>query len=317
MRKLVTALLAVALIVPVTMAGEAPAGEPVPEAPKASPPPLPLQTLEGFSGVYLTDTAYMVNPPEADGFFGKPSIAISGVRVGQKDLESLAVTTNIMGRLEFGYSFQRLGLGDWPHDIMKTTGIDIDHSSLLHTVGLRAMVLREGEGDTTWMPAFTIGVRYKKNATIAGINRDLAQIPRTLGYSDDDGLEYTATLSKTFVGVLPKPFILSVGLRNTDAIHAGFVGFSDDRHTVFEANGIFFLTDRLVFAAEYRQMPDELKGLKVAGTKLIMRQDDWWSMALGYVFNNNVTGTLGFANLGRVLNHDENICLLGQVKCEF
>ena len=292
-------------------------GEVVAEKPAAAPPPLPLQTLEGFSGVFLTETAYFANLPEGDGFWGKPSMALSGVRIGRKNLESVAFTTNFFRRIEFGYSFQRLGLGDWPREVRQATGIGIDHSSLLHTVGLRAMVLREGEGDTTWVPAVTVGVRYKKNSTIEDINDDLVGIPRTLGYKDDDGIDYTLMASKTFVGVLPKPFILSAGLRSTEAIHAGFVGFSRERHTVFEGNAIFFLTDRLVLAGEYRQMPNELKSLTVGGSKLIRRQDDWWSLALGYVFNSHLTGTLGFANLGRVLDREENICLLGQAKWEF
>jgi len=82
---------------------------------------------------------------------------------------------------------------------------------------------------------------------------------------------------------------------------------------VLEANGIFFITDQLVLAGEYRQMPDELGTLG----RLVREQDDWWSLALGYVVNSQLTVTAGFANLGRVLDDDENFCVLGQVKYEF
>jgi len=308
-----TVVLVAALAASVVVAAEAPAGKTAAKpAAKAAAPPLPLHTLEGPSGVYLTQTAYFANLPEGDGLFGKPSFAFSGVKVGHKDLEAFTVTTNVLKRFELSYSFQRLGLGDFPHDVKKATGISIDHSSLLHTLGLRAMVVREGEGSPS-MPAITLGVLFKKNTTIDDINDDLGGLLKTLSYRKDHGVDFTAVASKTFVGVLPKPFILSAGVRNTSAILGGFGGFGNDRHTVFEGHAIFFLTDRLVFAAEYRQMPHELRTLG----KLIRREDDWWSMAFAYVFNNNLTGTIGFAHLGRVLNHHEGFCPLAQLKWEF
>jgi len=224
------------------------------------------------------------------------------------------MTVNLMNRVEFGYSFQRLGLGDWGHDIRKATGLDLDHhSSLLHTVGARVMLVREGEGGNPWVPAITAGIRFKKNTTIGDINDDLAGVPRLLGYRNDHSVDYTLAASKTFVGVLPKPFILSVGLRSTEAIHAGFVGFARDRHTMFECHGIFFLTDHLVLAGEYRRMPKELAALG----KLVREPDDWWSLAFAYVINEHATATWGFAHLGSVLNHNERCCPLVQLKWEF
>lgn len=296
------------------LGGEAPeAAEPEKPAPKPAAPPLPLLSLEGFSGVYLTDTALLANAPAGDSPIGKPCFAFSAVKIGHKDLESFSATINVLKRIEFGYSFQRLGLGDFPHDVKKATGISIAHASHLHTVGVRAMILRDGEGGHAWVPAVTIGARYKKNTRTDDINDDLGGVLKALGYKDDDTVEFTLMASKVFAGILPKPFILSAGFRNTDAIHGGFVGFSNNRHTLFEGNAIFFITDRLVLAGEYRQMPGDLKTLG----KLVRKEDDWWSLAFAYVFNENLTGTLGFAHLGRVLNHKESFCPLAQLKWEF
>jgi len=296
-------------------AAEKPAASPAGEQPAAKPaaPPLPLHSLEGFSGVYLTETAYFANAPEGDAIAGKPCFAFSGVRIGRKDLQSLSMTVNLKNRVEFGYSLQRLSLGDLGHDV-RPLGLDLDHhSSILHTAGLRVMLVREGEGGNPWVPAITAGVRFKKNATMDNINDDLAGVPRLLGYRNDQSVDYTLTASKTVVGVLPKPFIVSAGLRNTEAIHAGFVGFAKERHTVFECHGIFFLTDRLVLAAEYRQMPRELRPLG----RLVRRPDDWWSLAFAYVINEHATATWGFAHLGSVLNHRQQCCPLVQFKWEF
>ena len=42
-------------------------------------PPLPLHNIEGNSGICLTSTAYLANPPEKGEFFGKPSFSTSAV----------------------------------------------------------------------------------------------------------------------------------------------------------------------------------------------------------------------------------------------
>ena len=304
----------VLVCVAVVLASLAGAAEVLEEEAPAAPAPLPLHSLEGFGGVYLTETAYLVNPPVGDRTIGLPSVAISAVDVGKKFLGSASATLNILGRVELGYSYQFLSLGDWDNDVEDATGLNISDGDVrLHTIGARAALIREGEWDTAWVPAVTFGVRYKNNTEIEDINDDLLNVPKALGYDDDDGVDFTLVASKTFAGVLPKPFILSLGVRSTEAIHAGYVGFTDDRELVLEANGIFFITDQLVLAGEYRQMPDELGTLG----RLVREQDDWWSLALGYVVNSQLTVTAGFANLGRVLDDDENFCVLGQVKYEF
>ena len=310
MQRVKMALVCVAVV----LASLAGAAEVLEEEAPAAPAPLPLHSLEGFGGVYLTETAYLVNPPVGDRTIGMPSVAISAVDVGKKFLGSASATLNILGRVELGYSYQFLSLGDWDNDVEDATGLNISDGDVrLHTIGARAALIREGEWDTAWVPAVTFGVRYKNNTEIEDINDDLLNVPKALGYDDDDGVDFTLVASKTFAGVLPKPFILSLGVRSTEAIHAGYVGFTDDRELVLEANGIFFITDQLVLAGEYRQMPDELGTLG----RLVREQDDWWSLALGYVVNSQLTVTAGFANLGRVLDDDENFCVLGQVKYEF
>jgi len=80
-------------------------------------PPLPTHNVEGNSGVFITSTAYMANPPENGEVFGLPSVSFSFAAIGEKDFESVAVTENIGGKVELGYAAERLGLGDWPDDV--------------------------------------------------------------------------------------------------------------------------------------------------------------------------------------------------------
>jgi hypothetical protein len=56
-------------------------------AAKAAPPSLPPPTIERNSGVFITSTAYLTNPPEQTNIFGKPCISTRAVFLGEKDLE--------------------------------------------------------------------------------------------------------------------------------------------------------------------------------------------------------------------------------------
>jgi len=191
--------------------------------------------------------------------------------------------------------------------------VHVPDSARLHTFGLRGMLIREGEWGLAWMPATTLGVRYKYNDTIWDIDRHLGGACRALGVKDNEGLDYTLTTSKMFAGILPKPFILSAGLRNTEAAQIGFLGFTGDRDTVFEASAVFFITDRILVGGEYRQKPDSLKRFG----KLVGREDDWWDLCVGYIVNEHLTLCVGYAHLGRVLNHEENNAWAVQAKWEF
>jgi hypothetical protein len=275
-------------------------------------PPLPLHTVEGCSGVLLTSTAYMANPPEPNQWLGLPSASVSGVFIGGKNLQSYVITENILGRIELGYALERLGLGDWPDDVFQATNVQVEHSVLLHNLNLRVMAIREGDFNYPWMPAVTLGGHLKWNDGISSIDRDLNGLCNTLGSDHDFGTDLTAVASKT-ITLLPRPVILSAGLRNGDAIHTGLLGFAGERATTFEGSAIILLTDHLAFATEYRQKSDLIDQCG----DLVRAENDWWDLALAYIVNDNITISGGYANLGNILNHREDNVWAFQMKYEF
>ena len=216
-------------------------------------PPLPLHCIEGTSGVHITSTAYLANPPEEGQTFGQPSFSISAIFGREKNVQSIAVTENILGKYEIGYAYERLGLGDWPDDVGTATGFSTSQHLGLHVFNVRAMVVQEGGPDCAWMPAITIGSHFKWSDGQTKLDDDLDGLLDTLGSDYSSGIEFTAVASKTVKDLLPRPVILSAGIRNGDAIHTGFFGFAGNRETTFEGSIIAFLSDRLAFAAEYRQ----------------------------------------------------------------
>ncbi|MFB0554291.1 MAG: DUF3034 family protein [Phycisphaerae bacterium] len=281
-------------------------------------PPLPTHNVEGNSGVFITSTAYLANPPEEGEVFGRPSFSTSFAAIGEKDFESFAVTENILGTIELGYALERIGLGDWPDDVKSATNIHVDNHVLVHNFNTRLMVIEEGGFDRAWMPAVTLGAHFKWNEGLDSINKQTGGLCHSLGADHDFGTEFTAVATRTITDWLPRPLIVSAGLRNGDGIHTGLLGFAGERRTTFEGSIIYFLTDRLLLASEYRQKSDLCDQYTAPGGEhLIKGENDWWDICLAYVINDNLTIAGGYANFGNVLNHREDNVWAIQLKYEF
>ncbi len=297
--------LAALLVFGVCLAGEVNAG-----------PPLPTHNVEGNSGVFITGTAYLVNPPENGEVFGKPSFSSTFTVIGEKDLESFVVTENILGRIELGYALERIGLGDWPADVKTATGIHVDNHALMHNFNARYMVIEEGGFDRAWMPAVTLGAHFKWNESVNDIDKQTSGLCDGLGADHNSGTEFTAVATKTITNWLPRPLIVSAGLRNGDGIHTGLLGFAGERRTTFEGSVIYFLTDKLLLAGEFRQKSDLIDQCTMGGRHLIKAENDWWDICLAYVVDDHLTIAGGYANVGNVLNHRDGLWGI-QIKYEF
>jgi hypothetical protein len=280
-------------------------------------PPLPLHTIEGNSGVCITSTAYLANPPEDGEVFGKPTVSGGSVFGREKNLQFFAVAENIYGRFEVGYAYERFGLGDWPDDVKAAAGASVNQHLGLHNVNLRAMVVEEGGLDYSWLPAITLGTHLKWSEGQTSLDDDLGGLLDTLDSDHSRGVEFTAVASKTIEGLLARPVIVSAGLRNGDAIHTGLFGFAGERDTTFEGSVIAFLTDRLAFAAEYRQKTNVLDEFSTGGKHLVKAENDWWTLCLAYVITERLTVSGGYANLGNLANHRESNAWGIKMKYEF
>lgn len=284
----------------------------------AQNPPLPFHNVEGNSGVFITSTAYLVNPPAEGEIFGKPTFSFSGAFIGEKDFQSYAVTENLFGHIEIGYAAERMGLGDWPDEVFQATGgAVVEEYAILHNLNARINLVKEGSFECSWMPAITVGAHFKWNDQLETIDKQLGGECGRLGADHDFGTGLTAVATKTISEVLPRPLIVSAGLRNSDAIHTGFLGFAGQRRTTFEGSLVYFLTDNLLLATEYRHKPDLIDQCSVGGYDLVRAENDWWDICFGYIVNDNMTIAVGYANFGNVLNHHENNVWAFQLKYEF
>ena len=132
--------------------------------------PLPLHEIEGNGGVFSTLSAYLVNPPRNGEPVGRPSVGFGYINIGYgRDLVALTVTETPWERLELGFGYDLLNLGDLPTAIMRRHGPQIDDTLAMYNANARLEILKEGEFGQKWLPAITAGIHYKYND---GIDHD-------------------------------------------------------------------------------------------------------------------------------------------------
>lgn len=294
----------------------------VPQAAPEKAPPLPIHTIEGVGGGGITPMAYLVNPGDECHVFGKPAASLSYVNLGRKNLDALAVTETVFQRIEFGYAANRFGLGTLPMDIRNATvsvanptGIDIQQNDVwLHHFNVRALLVKENTrfGGIA-LPAITAGIHFKYNDGIAHINQRLDDALSGIGYRHSNGEDYTLTATKTFPEAFGRPLIATAGLRLSEAANLGFLGFAEGYHASFEGNVAYLLTDRLLFAYEFRQKSSpygEIPGL-------IGDEDNWHAVDLVFLLNKHTTLAAAWVPVGTLANTDENGGCFLQLKHEF
>jgi hypothetical protein len=291
------------------------AGAAVDEKQRSDPPPLPLHGIEGMGGIFSTYSAHLTNPAREGELFGLPSIGFGYVDIGHgRYMLPLTITETFKDRVELGFAWDYFQLGDLPDDIEEASSIRIgEHHVNLFNINLRCALIREGEWNHPWMPAFTFGVHYKYNDTINDIDRELNGHLKAIGIDNNEDIELTLYMSKMFKDFI-RPVMIDLGVRATRAAHLGLLGFTDDYQILPEGNVVVFVTDRLALAAEYRFKPD---GYADDLAPLVHAEDDWWTLCGAYVLSDNLTISGGYGHFGNILNHEANASWGIKTKWEF
>jgi len=271
------------------------------QATAEKPAPLPLHQIEGSGGLFSTLSAYIVNPPRNGQVVGLPSVGFAYVNLGgDKNLEALTLTESPFKRLELGYGWDDLGLGDEPL-ALRNAGVTNYHKDevQLHNFNARLQLLSEGEFDQKWLPAVTFGAHYKYNDGISEVNSETGGLLASVAHvSHDNGVDYTLYASK-LVTQLPRPVLFEAGGRATEAVWDGLGGFTRHYNFVFEGNVAVFVTSKFILAAEYKEQPRDYQAIG----NLWKLESDWVTVDAAYVVNNHLTLAVGYGNFGNVLNH--------------
>jgi hypothetical protein len=305
------------------------AAQPATPPPPEKGPPLPFITIEGAGGGAFTPMAYLVNPAGECEVWGKPSVAYDYIGLGRKNLDALMVTENLLGRIEFGFAADRLGLGTLPYDINRTLATDpadlpINNSDVwLYNFSTRFLMVKENSNDLQWLPAVTFGADIKYNADIANINHELGGALTTIGYDHDTSVDFTLTATKTVAkGFFGRPLILTAGLRESQGADLGFLGFSDKYTASFEGSIAILPFDKLLLAYEFRQKSSPYGTIGPGGTidlpnELIGSENNWHGFDIGYIIDKHTTLVGGFGIFGNLANANANDAWWLQLKYEF
>ncbi|MGA3181646.1 MAG: DUF3034 family protein [Verrucomicrobiota bacterium] len=268
------------------------------------PAPLPLHQIEGNGGIFSTLSAYIVNPPRNGQVVGLPSVGFAYVNLGgDKNLEALTLTESPFKRLELGYGWDQLGLGDLPLALRNFDLVNYHADQVqLHNFNARLQLLSEGEFDQKWLPAVTVGVHYKYNDGISEVNSETGGALASVAHIPyHDGVDYTLYASKLFTQ-LPRPVLLELGGRATEAVWDGLGGFTSKYNYVFEGNVVVFVTGNFALAAEYKEQPRDYQAIG----DLVKVEGDWATLDAAYVVNKHLTLAVGYGLFGNVLNHEAN-----------
>ena len=264
--------------------------------------PLPLHEIEGNGGVFSTLSAYLVNPPRNGEPVGRPSVGFGYIDIGHgRDLVAATVTETPWERLELGFGYDRLNLGDLPTTVQAATGAHIDDDLTMYNANARLQLLKEGEFDQKWLPAITAGIHYKYNDNIRHIDSQLGGFLSGMHLSNNEGLDFTLYGSKLLT-FLPRPVLVNLGGRATKSAEIGLLGFTDQYSFVFEGSVVVLLTDQFMVAGEYKQQPASF----TPAPGLINSPSDWWTIDAGYVINPHMTVAVGYGHFGNVANHTAN-----------
>lgn len=278
-------------------------------------PPLPLHTFEGVGGRPITPTAYLTNPGPEGTTIGKPSVSAQYLMIGNRDMPTLAATWTLWERLELGYAVNRFsldGLNDALSDFSGGMARTTEDELYLHHFNARFNLIPENVCGYGLVPAVTAGAHYKYNNGIDDLNDDVGNLLETIDFKRDRGFDATLTASKT-IKALPRPVILSAGLRQSKASQFGLQGFTDEYMWSFEGNIGVLVTDRLLVGAEVRQQQEALDG----APGLVEQADTWWDVHAGYILNNNTDIYAVVGDAGSVLEKKDEVFYGAVLKYEF
>ncbi len=266
-------------------------------------PPLPLHQIEGNGGIFSTLSAYVVNPPRDGELLGRPSLGFAFVNLGHgQDLYAFTATESPWKRLELGFGYNNLNLGDLPTDVLQATGVKLSDQNVgLYNGNARLQLLAENEFSQKWIPALTFGTHLKYNDAYNTINHELGGALNSSGVTDNADVDFTLYASKLLT-FLPRPVLIELGGRATKGVWNGLLGFTPDYQFLFEGNVGVFVTDSLILAAEYKQQATDYQ--PIGG--LIGKASDWWTIDAAYIVNKHLTVAAGYGHFGTVLNHQAN-----------
>jgi len=258
-----------------------------------------VNTIAGSAGGGLTPWAVIgTNATEGEvGFSGYATRAATqdyslngyGVAVGLHDRVELS-----LARQDFDASPAIALNGIAPFGVTPGQHIKMD------VVGIKVKVLGDAVLDAdTWVPQVAVGIEHKR--TRPG---SIGSVLDFLG-TKRSGTDVYVSATKL---LLDKSLLLNGTLRYTNANQNGLLGFGsaapgkNGRSLQPEFSVAYLINKNLAVGAEYRFKPNNLQALgAAAGLGTALREDDWKDIFIAWAPSKNLSFTLAYVDLGRIV----------------
>jgi len=244
----------------------------------------PFVNLEGTGGIAFNPVAY---PADSEGedthakvgdtnIIGEPRVGAWYVSLGDKnalgngiDWTNFGLADTLFGRLEVSYGYQNLNIGE--------SSVDSIHKN---NVGAKFLVLKENSFDTNFVPAIAVGTQYKQTSfdpvSVLGVST-----------AKKHGEDYYVVATK-LITQLPRPVLISGGVREEQGYGTGALGFDHDYKATGFANVDVVAHDKVIVGAEYKQ------GAQFSSFK----NADYWNYHVAFLANKNLSFILAYVDSG-------------------
>jgi hypothetical protein len=179
-------------------------------------------------------------------------------------------------------------------------GVGPGQHILMDVVGLKVKLAGDAVlNSDSLMPQIAVGFEYKSVSP-----GSLSSVFHFLG-TQTHGTDFYISATKLF---LSQSLLVNATLRNTNANQNGLLGFGaaapgkDSRSWVPEVSVAYLLSKNWAVGAEYRAKPNNLEDLGMAaGLGKGLAEDAWKDVFVAWAPNKNISVTLAYVNLGRIL----------------
>jgi len=258
-----------------------------------------VSTVSGSAGGGITPWA-VIGTQATEGEVGVSAFA---TRVGTLDyvLKSYGAAVAVHDRVEVSVAQQDFDAGPAVAlNGIAPFGIEPKPHLKMDIVGVKVKLLGDAILEAqSLVPQISVGIEHKRlrPGSLGGV-MDFLGVDRS-------GTDFYMSATKL---LLDKGLLLNGTLRYTKANQNGLLGFGSaapgrDRYSLQPEISVAYLLRRdLAIGAEYRFKPNNLQALgAAAGLGDALREDDWKDVFIAWAPSKNLSLTLAYVDLGRIV----------------
>lgn len=235
---------------------------------------IPLNDLQGSGGLGYNPLAYPAGRYVASetnslsAWVSQPQAGLWYVHFFDENVNwsAISASISIAKRLELSYGHGYIG------------NVDGDDTIYTHNLGLKLLLLKENDFETAWIPALSVGGKWKHTST------DLLQGLGVRKQGMDAYLVATKMITQT-----PLPVLLSAGALLSDEIVCGVLGHNDYNVSGFGSVSVMPL-QCLAVGVEYKQGAD-------VGNRI--QNASYWNAHVAWLATEELTVVAAYGDTGR------------------